>query len=117
MDCSRVRTSTTVANTYAPSHATHPRKRGRRTPAAPAIDPAHSPPVFLVLVSEAVRTSSGSHAVAKLPPGVQLGDYVLGQSLWPLRIADPYRATGPVGACTVYIVHPQIAAQAAVRDH
>jgi eukaryotic-like serine/threonine-protein kinase len=68
-------------------------------------------------VSEAVRTSSGSHAVAKLPPGVQLGDYVLGQPLWPLRIADAYRATGPVGACTIYIIHPQIAAHPQVRDH
>jgi hypothetical protein len=51
-----------------------------------------------------------------LPPGTQLGDYRLGKPLWPLRIADAYRADGPQGAATLYVVHPQIAAHAQVRD-
>ncbi len=60
-------------------------------------------------------TSSGSHA--RLQAGVHLGDYVLGQPLWPLRIADAYRANGPTGAATIYVIHAQIAGDPAVRDH
>ena len=63
----------------------------------------------------AIGTSSGSHA-AKLQAGVQLGDYILGQPLWPLRIADAYRANGPNGAATIYVMHAPIAGNAAVRD-
>src|SRR2546430_17364321 len=59
-------------------------------------------------------TSSGSHA--RLHAGQQLGDYVLGQPLWPLRIADAYRANGPTGAATVYVIHAPLAQTAAVRD-
>jgi hypothetical protein len=53
---------------------------------------------------------------ARLAPGLQLGDYRLGAPLWPLRIADAYRATGPAGAATLYVIHPHIAQHAAVRD-
>src|SRR5258708_2811961 len=60
-------------------------------------------------------TSSGSHA--RLHARQQLGEYVLGQPLWPLRIADAYRATGPKGPATRYIVHAAIAQTAAVRDY
>jgi hypothetical protein len=42
---------------------------------------------------------------------------VLGQPLWPLRIADAYRANGPTGPATVYVIHAAIAQNAAVRDH
>jgi hypothetical protein len=53
----------------------------------------------------------------RLQAGVHLGDYVLGQPLFPLRIADAYRANGPAGAATVYVVHAPIAADANVRQH
>ncbi len=53
---------------------------------------------------------------ARLTPGLQLGDYRLGAPLWPLRIADAYRAEGPKGAATLYVIHPRIAQHAGVRD-
>src|SRR5690348_18203769 len=52
----------------------------------------------------------------RLQAGVQLGDYVLGQPLWPLRIADVYRANGPKGPAAVFVIHAPVAANAAVRD-
>ena len=52
----------------------------------------------------------------RLQAGVQLGDYVLGTPLWPLRIADAYRANGPGGPATVYVLHAAIAQQPQVRD-
>ncbi len=65
-------------------------------------------------------TTSGSHAAhasgARLQPGVQLGEYRLGQPLWQLRIADAYKAEGPKGPATIYVVHAKISANAAVRD-
>ena len=61
---------------------------------------------------------SGLHSVGpRLPVGAQLGDYILGEPLWPLRIADAYRASGPKGPATVYVVHAPIAANGPVRDH
>ncbi len=64
------------------------------------------------------RPNSGQHSIGpRLPPGAQLGEYILGDALWPLRIADAYRATGPKGNATVYVVHAAIAANTAVRDH
>ena len=60
---------------------------------------------------------SSSPPPARLAPGFQLGDYRIGAALWPLRIADAYRADGPQGAATLYVVHAQIAQHAAVRDH
>jgi hypothetical protein len=59
-------------------------------------------------------TTSGSPA--KLQAGIALGDYVLGQPLWPLRIADAYRANGPTGAATIYVIHAHIAQVPEVRD-
>ena len=63
--------------------------------------------------------ASGTHAQfsPRHSAGLQLGDYVLGQPLWPLRIADAYRASGPSGAATVFVIHADVAANAAVRDH
>jgi hypothetical protein len=55
-------------------------------------------------------------AGARLAPGFQLGDYRVGQPLWPLRIADAYRSDGPLGQATLYVVHPRIAQHAGVRD-
>jgi hypothetical protein len=52
----------------------------------------------------------------RLQAGVQLGDYVLGQPLWPIRIADVYRANGPQGPAAVFVIHAPVAANAAVRD-
>jgi hypothetical protein len=59
-------------------------------------------------------TASGSHA--KLQAGIALGDYVLGQPLWPLRIADAYRANGPSGAATIYVIHANLARTPEIRD-
>jgi hypothetical protein len=69
-------------------------------------------------------TTSGSHAAVllrevfapRLQPGVQLGDYVVGQPLWPLRLGDAYKANGPAGPATVYVIHQAIAANPQVRD-
>ncbi|HEX3763774.1 MAG TPA: hypothetical protein VHW23_33995 [Kofleriaceae bacterium] len=58
-----------------------------------------------------------SPPIARLAPGFQLGDYRVTAPLWPLRIADAYRADGPQGAATVYVVHAQIAQHPGVRDH
>ncbi|HEX4454391.1 MAG TPA: protein kinase [Kofleriaceae bacterium] len=62
--------------------------------------------------------ASGTQAqfTPRLSAGIQLGDYVLGQALWPLRAADAYRANGPNGAATVFVVHAPLAANAGVRD-
>ena len=52
----------------------------------------------------------------RMTAGLALGDYRLGLPLWPLRIADAYRADGPTGPATLYVVHPRIAQHAGVRD-
>ena len=57
-----------------------------------------------------------AQSAPRLQAGVQLGDYVLGQPLWPLRIADVYRANGPKGPSAVFVIHAPIAANPAVRD-
>ncbi|HEX3481926.1 MAG TPA: hypothetical protein VHT91_43230 [Kofleriaceae bacterium] len=65
----------------------------------------------------ATAGTAPSSSIARLAPGIQLGDYRVGAALWPLRIADAYRAEGPQGAATLYVIHPQIAHHAGVRDH
>lgn len=60
--------------------------------------------------------ASASTSGVRLAAGFQLGDYRLGAPIWSLRIADAYRADGPAGPATIYVVHPAIAAQPAVRD-
>jgi hypothetical protein len=60
------------------------------------------------------RTSDGS--AARLQPGLQLGEYRLGQPLWPLRIADAYRADGPSGPATLFVIHARVAAHPGVRE-
>src|SRR4051812_12497802 len=62
------------------------------------------------------QTSGLAQFAPRLQAGVQLGDYVLGQPLWPLRIADVYRANGPKGPAAVFVIHAPVAASAAVRD-
>ena len=57
---------------------------------------------------------SGSHA--RLQAGAQLGEYILGQPLWPTRIADAYRANGPKGPATVYVIKANISANTEVRE-
>ncbi|MFN0248914.1 MAG: protein kinase [Kofleriaceae bacterium] len=67
----------------------------------------------------ALGTTSGSHASmsgSRLAPGFALGEYRLGTALYPLRIADAYKAEGPKGAATIYVVHANIADNVAVRD-
>jgi hypothetical protein len=65
----------------------------------------------------ATAGTTPSSSIARLAPGFQLGDYRVGAPLWPLRIADAYRAEGPQGAATLYVVHARIAYHAGVRDH
>jgi len=64
----------------------------------------------------ATAGTATSPSIARLAPGFQLGDYRVTAPLWPLRIADAYRADGPQGSATVYVVHALIAQHAAVRD-
>ncbi|MBL0213122.1 MAG: hypothetical protein IPQ07_04515 [Myxococcales bacterium] len=68
----------------------------------------------------AVGTTSGTHAThasgARLQPGFQLGEYRVGQPLWPLRIADAYKAEGPKGPATIYVIHAKISSNPTVRD-
>jgi len=67
-----------------------------------------------------VGTTSGSHSSqvsgARLQPGFQLGDYRVGQALWPLRIADAYKADGPKGPATIYVINAALAAEPNIRD-
>ena len=63
-----------------------------------------------------VASGSQQQFAPRLPAGVQLGNFVLGAPLWPLRIADAYRGNGPSGPATIYVVHAQMAQHAAVRD-
>lgn len=65
----------------------------------------------------ATAGTTPSAPTARLAPGFQLGDYRVGALLWPLRIADAYRAEGPQGAATVYVIHGRIAHHVGVRDH
>ena len=62
-------------------------------------------------------TTTTSPSTARLAPGFQLGDFRIGAPLWPLRIADAYRADGPGGRATLYAVHARIAQHAGVREH
>src|SRR5258706_15313228 len=66
-------------------------------------------------MSTSVGTASGSHA-ARLQRESQLGDYRLGAQLFPLRIADAYKAEGPIGPATIYVIHGRVASHPAVRD-
>ncbi|MEO8699189.1 MAG: hypothetical protein ABI867_04070 [Kofleriaceae bacterium] len=62
-------------------------------------------------------SSNPSLSGARLAPGFMLGDYKIGAPMWPLRIADAYRADGPAGPATVYVIHSRIAEHTGVRDH
>jgi len=66
--------------------------------------------------------TSGLHSmkggfVARLQPGAMLGEYVVGDALWQLRLAEAYRGNGPKGPATIYVIHPQYAADATIRAH
>ena len=67
-------------------------------------------------MTAAGSSASLATAGAKLQPGLALGEYRLGQPLWSLRIADAYKAEGPKGPATLYVIHAPIAATPAVRD-
>lgn len=55
------------------------------------------------------------------PPGMavgtRLGDYILGEPLWRLRLAEVFHARGPAGPATLYVVdaafaqHPEVRAE------
>jgi hypothetical protein len=55
-------------------------------------------------------------AASATQAGAEIGPYRLGQLAWRLRIADAYQATGPNGAATVFLLHPDVAAAAGVAD-
>ena len=59
-------------------------------------------------------TTSGSHA--RLQAGAQLGEYILGQPLWQLRIAEAYRGNGPKGPATIYVIHANVSQDVNVRN-
>ncbi len=59
---------------------------------------------------------SSAQSVPRLSAGVRLGDYVLDQPLWQIRLADVYRANGPKGTAAVYVVHSVASQTPAVRD-
>ena len=58
----------------------------------------------------------GSERPTGLAPGSRLGDYVLGEPLWRLRIAEAYQARGPAGAATLYVIDAAAAQNAEVRN-
>ncbi|HEY0989844.1 MAG TPA: hypothetical protein VGD80_22400 [Kofleriaceae bacterium] len=64
-----------------------------------------------------VSAGAAARPAARLAPGFQLGEYRITLPLWPLRIADAYRAEGPQGPATLYVVHAAIAQHPGVRDH
>lgn len=64
-----------------------------------------------------VTAGTTHNSAARLQPGLQLGEYRLGSPLWPLRIADAYRADGPAGPATLYVIHAKVAADPGVREH
>jgi eukaryotic-like serine/threonine-protein kinase len=64
-----------------------------------------------------VTAGTSSPPGVRLAPGTQLGDYRIGPALWPMRIADAYRADGPAGPATIYVIHPRIAQDPGVRNH
>lgn len=51
-----------------------------------------------------------------LAPGSRLGDYVLGEPLWRVRIAEAFSARGPAGAATLYVIDAALAQNADVRN-
>jgi hypothetical protein len=63
-----------------------------------------------------MTAESATHSVSRLAPGFPLGDFRIGAALWPLRIADAYRADGPGGPATIYVIHPRIARHPGVRE-
>jgi len=52
----------------------------------------------------------------RLQPGLQLGEYKVLGPLWPLRIADAYKAEGPKGPATLYVVQSVMSQNQTVRD-
>ncbi|MEZ4359143.1 MAG: hypothetical protein R3B48_03110 [Kofleriaceae bacterium] len=50
-----------------------------------------------------------------LAAGTRLGDYVLGELLWRLRLAEVYAARGPTAAATLYVIAPQYAGHPEIR--
>jgi hypothetical protein len=63
-----------------------------------------------------VSAGPASGPVTRLAPGFQLGEYRVTLPLWPLQIADAYRAEGPRGPATLYVIHARIAQHPGVRD-
>lgn len=61
-------------------------------------------------------TAELGHATAGSPaPGTRLGPYTLGAPLWQTAAADVYRATGPEGGASVFVLRPEIGALPAAR--
>lgn len=62
-------------------------------------------------------TEHGTGRPSNLAVGSRLGDYILGEPLWRLRIAEAYHARGPAGPATLYVIdapfaqHPDVRAE------
>ena len=67
-------------------------------------------------VGSEAAVASVSVSGSRLVPGFMLGDYRIAAPMWPLRIADAYRAEGPTGPATVYVIHGRIVENTEVRD-
>src|SRR5262249_11206104 len=92
------------------------RTHGRVPAVAPTIDLDHAAPYPIGRMTVPAGTTT-SPPTSRLAPRFQLREFRIGAPLWPLRIADAYRADGPGGRATLYVVHAAIAQHAGVRDH
>src|SRR5450432_770412 len=106
--------SSTDASTYVSWVITRSPSNGCGRRAAQPIELARIAPYPSVQMTAAASGNQAQFA-PRLNAVVQLGEYVLGQPLWPLRIADAYRANGPKGAATVYVIHAQLSQDPTVR--
>src|ERR1043166_8278446 len=105
-----------VASPWRLSSATLVPVRAPLPRSARAIDSDHDDP-YPSGRSMTATAGTTSPSSVRLAPGFQLGDFRVSAALWPLRIADAYRAAGPSAPTTLYVVHAAIAQHAAVRDH
>jgi len=53
---------------------------------------------------------------ARLTPGARVGGLTVGAALRTTAITELYQAEGPSGACTLHVVHPQLARDPRIRD-
>lgn len=64
---------------------------------------------------QGMSAGTGMPPTGSVASGTRLGDYVVGEPLWRVRVADAYFARGPEGAATLYVVVPSLSSHAEVR--